>query len=128
MNRNLITAALPYANGYSHLGHAAGAFMPSDMFARFKRLSGEETLYVCGSDEHGVPITISAKKEGVSPQQVVDKYHKIIGDSFKELGIRHSFTLESTFYGRDKTDDDPENIDLHMHIPDFKRVGGDLAR
>ncbi|MES2766241.1 MAG: methionine--tRNA ligase [Bacteroidota bacterium] len=87
MNRNLITAALPYANGYSHLGHAAGAFMPSDMFARFKRLSGEETLYVCGSDEHGVAITIAAEKEGVTPQQIVDKYHTANEAAYKAFGL-----------------------------------------
>jgi methionyl-tRNA synthetase len=85
--RYTITAALPYTNGPVHIGHLAGVYIPSDIYARFLRLNEKDVIFVCGSDEHGVPITISAKKEGVSPQQVVDKYHKIIGDSFKELGI-----------------------------------------
>ena len=85
--RYTITAALPYTNGPVHIGHLAGVYIPSDIYARFLRSNKKDVVFVCGSDEHGVPITISAKKEGVSPQQVVDKYHKIIGDSFKELGI-----------------------------------------
>lgn len=85
--RYTITAALPYTNGPVHIGHLAGVYIPSDIYARFLRLNEKDVIFVCGSDEHGVPITISAKKEGVSPQEVVDKYHKIIGDSFKELGI-----------------------------------------
>lgn len=85
--RYTITAALPYTNGPVHIGHLAGVYIPSDIYARFLRANKKDVVFVCGSDEHGVPITISAKKEGVSPQQVVDKYHKIIGDSFKELGI-----------------------------------------
>lgn len=85
--RYTITAALPYTNGPVHIGHLAGVYIPSDVYARFLRSNQKDVVFVCGSDEHGVPITISAKKEGVSPQQVVDKYHKIIGDSFKELGI-----------------------------------------
>lgn len=85
--RYTITAALPYTNGPVHIGHLAGVYIPSDIYARFLRSNQKDVVFVCGSDEHGVPITISAKKEGVSPQQVVDKYHKVIGDSFKELGI-----------------------------------------
>ena len=85
--RYTITAALPYTNGPVHIGHLAGVYIPSDIYARFLRSNEKDVIFVCGSDEHGVPITISAKKEGVTPQQVVDKYHKIIGDSFKELGI-----------------------------------------
>ena len=85
--RYTITAALPYTNGPVHIGHLAGVYIPSDIYARFLRSNKKDVVFVCGSDEHGVPITITAKKEGVSPQQVVDKYHKIIADSFNELGV-----------------------------------------
>lgn len=85
--RTLVTSALPYANGPVHIGHLAGCYLPSDIFVRYKRSKGEDVIFICGSDEHGVPITIKAKKEGVSPQDVVDKYHKMMGDSFKEFGI-----------------------------------------
>ena len=91
--RTLITTALPYANGPVHIGHLAGVYVPADIYARFKRLKGEEVLLIGGSDEHGVPITIKAKKEGVTPQDIVDRYHKIIKDSFEELGI--SFDIYS---------------------------------
>jgi methionyl-tRNA synthetase len=87
VKRYTITAALPYTNGPVHIGHLAGVYIPSDIYARFMRSNKKDVVFVCGSDEHGVPITISAKKEGVSPQVIVDKYHKIIGDSFKEFGI-----------------------------------------
>ena len=87
VKRYTITAALPYTNGPVHIGHLAGVYIPSDIYARFLRSNKKDVVFVCGSDEHGVPITISAKKEGVSPQEVVDKYHKLIGDSFKALGI-----------------------------------------
>lgn len=85
--RTLITTALPYANGPVHIGHLAGVYVPADIYARYLRLKGEEVFMVGGSDEHGVPITIKAKKEGVTPQDIVDRYHKIIKDSFEELGI-----------------------------------------
>jgi methionyl-tRNA synthetase len=85
--RTLVTSALPYANGPVHIGHLAGCYLPSDIFVRFKRSKGEDILFICGSDEHGVPITIKAKKEGITPQDVVNKYHKMMGDSFKEFGI-----------------------------------------
>ncbi len=85
--RTLVTAALPYANGPVHIGHLAGCYLPSDIFVRYKRSKGDNVIFICGSDEHGVPITIKAKKEGVTPQDVVDKYHKIMGDAFKEFGI-----------------------------------------
>lgn len=91
--RTLVTAALPYANGPVHIGHLAGCYLPSDIYVRYLRSKGEEVIFVCGSDEHGVPITIKAKKEGITPQQVVDKYNKIMGDSFKEFGI--SFDIYS---------------------------------
>ena len=87
VKRYTITAALPYTNGPVHIGHLAGVYIPSDIYARFLRSNKKDVVFVCGSDEHGVPITISAKKEGVSPQEVVDKYHKLIGDSLKDLGI-----------------------------------------
>lgn len=85
--RTLITTALPYANGPVHIGHMAGVYIPADIFARYKRLKGEEVLLVGGSDEHGVPITIKAKKEGVTPQDIVDRYHGIIAKAFEDFGI-----------------------------------------
>ena len=85
--RTLITAALPYANGPVHIGHLAGVYIPSDIYARYLRLKGEEVLFVCGSDEHGVPATIKAKKEGITPQDVVDRYDAIIRQSFADFGI-----------------------------------------
>lgn len=85
--RTLITTALPYANGPVHIGHLAGVYIPADIYARYLRMCGHEVTLVGGSDEHGVPITIKAKKEGVTPQDIVDRYHKIIKDSFEELGI-----------------------------------------
>ncbi|HEY9220324.1 MAG TPA: methionine--tRNA ligase [Lutibacter sp.] len=85
--RYTITAALPYTNGPVHIGHLAGVYVPSDIYARYLRMAGNDVLYVCGSDEHGVPITIKAKKEGVSPQVIVDKYHAIIKKSFEDFGI-----------------------------------------
>ena len=85
--RTLITTALPYANGPVHIGHLAGVYVPADIYARFLRLRGEDVKMIGGSDEHGVPITIKARKEGVTPQDIVDRYHAIIRDSMKELGI-----------------------------------------
>ena len=85
--RTLVTCALPYANGPVHIGHLAGVYVPADIYVRYLRLRGEDVLYICGSDEHGVPITIKAKKEGCTPQDIVDRYHKIIKDSFSGLGI-----------------------------------------
>lgn len=85
--RFTITAALPYTNGPVHIGHLAGVYIPADIFARYQRMKGSDVAFICGSDEHGVPITIKAKKEGISPQELVDRYHKIIGDSFQEFGI-----------------------------------------
>jgi methionyl-tRNA synthetase len=85
--RYTITAALPYTNGPVHIGHLAGVYVPADIYARFQRLQGKDVVFVCGSDEHGVPITLKAKREGISPQQVVDKYHAIIKKSFEDFGI-----------------------------------------
>ena len=86
-SRYTLTAALPYANGPVHIGHLAGVYVPADIYARYLRSNGKDVLFVCGSDEHGVPITIRAKKEGVTPQQIVDKYHGIIKKSFDDFGI-----------------------------------------
>ena len=83
----LVTSALPYANGPLHLGHLAGAYLPADVFVRYHRLKGSDIVYICGSDEHGVPITLRAEIEGITPQNVVDKYHKIIKNSFDRVGI-----------------------------------------
>lgn len=91
--RYTVTAALPYANGPVHIGHLAGVYVPADIYVRYLRSRGKDVLFVCGSDEHGVPITIRAKKEGVSSQQIVDKYHHAIKNSFKEFGI--SFNIYS---------------------------------
>ena len=85
--RTLVTSALPYANGPVHIGHLAGVYVPADIYVRYLRMRGEDVLYVCGSDEHGVPITIKARQQGCTPQDIVDKYHKIIKDSFSGLGI-----------------------------------------
>ena len=91
--RTLVTTALPYANGPVHIGHLAGVYVPADIYVRYLRLKGEDVLMIGGSDEHGVPITIRAKKEGVTPQDIVDRYHALIRDSFKEFGI--SFDIYS---------------------------------
>lgn len=85
--RTLVTCALPYANGPVHIGHLAGVYVPADIYVRYLRMRGEDVLFICGSDEHGVPITIKARQQGVTPQDIVDKYHQIIKDSFSGLGI-----------------------------------------
>jgi len=85
--RILVTSALPYANGPLHLGHIAGAYLPADIYVRFQRLKGRNVIYICGSDEHGVPITVTAEKEGISPQDVVERYHSINKESFQKLRI-----------------------------------------
>jgi methionyl-tRNA synthetase len=92
--RTLVTSALPYANGPIHLGHLAGAYLPADLFVRYKRLLGEDIIFICGSDEHGVPITIAAEKEGVQPQDIVDRYHKMNKSIFEKVGISFDY------YGR----------------------------
>jgi methionyl-tRNA synthetase len=91
MPQTLITSALPYSNGYAHLGHAAGSFLPADLYARFMRLVGEKTLYICGSDEYGVAISIAAEKEGVTPRELSEKYHTANADALRKLGM--SFDL-----------------------------------
>jgi methionyl-tRNA synthetase len=92
--RNLVTSALPYANGHIHLGHIAGAYLPADIYVRYKRLKGEKTLYIGGSDEHGVPITLKALNENISPKEVVDRYHTANAEAFSRLGISYDI------YGR----------------------------
>ncbi|MCC6691629.1 MAG: methionine--tRNA ligase [Bacteroidia bacterium] len=96
--RHTVTAALPYANGPLHIGHLAGCYLPADIYVRYLRLKGDDVIFICGSDEHGVPITIKAKKEGITPQQVVDKYHKLMGDTFSDFGI--SFDIYSRTSGK----------------------------
>ena len=85
--RTTVTSALPYANGPVHIGHLAGVYVPADIYVRYLRLKKEDVLFVGGSDEHGVPVTIRAKKEGCTPQDVVDRYHSLIKQSFEEFGI-----------------------------------------
>ena len=94
--RTLVTCALPYANGPVHIGHLAGVYVPADIFVRYKRMKGEDVLFICGSDEHGVPITIKARANGVTPQDIVDKYHGIIKDSFTRLGINFDIYSRTT--------------------------------
>ena len=95
-NRTLITAALPYANGPVHIGHLAGVYVPADIYARYLRLKGQEVLFVGGSDEHGVPVTIRARKEGITTQQVVDRYHELIKSSFEQFGISYDIYSRTT--------------------------------
>ncbi len=96
--RTLVTSALPYANGPIHLGHLAGAYLPADLYTRYLRLRGEDVLHICGSDEHGVPITIAAEKEGVTPQEVVDKFH------FQNKEVFERFGIDFDYYGRTSSD------------------------
>ena len=101
--RTLVTTALPYANGPVHIGHLAGVYVPADIYTRYKRLNGEDVIMIGGSDEHGVPITLRARKEGITPQQVVDRYHKLIKDSMEELGISFDIYSRTTSDIHDKT-------------------------
>ena len=94
--RHLITAALPYVNGPVHIGHLAGVYVPADIYVRYLRLKGEEVLFICGSDEHGVPITIKARQDNISPQELVDKYHTIVRDAFADFGISFSIYSRTT--------------------------------
>ena len=95
-NRTLVTAALPYANGGVHIGHLAGVYVPADIYVRYLRLRGREVLFICGSDEHGVPVTIRARKEGCTPQEVVDRYNRVIRESFEGFGISFDFFGRTT--------------------------------
>ncbi|MGO4708736.1 methionine--tRNA ligase [Chryseobacterium sp. 2TAF14] len=105
-NKKMITAALPYANGPVHIGHLAGVYIPADVYARFQRRSGKDVAFICGSDEHGIPITIRAKKEGVTPQDIVDKYHEIIKKSFSDLGISFDEYSRTTSVNHRETSQD----------------------
>ena len=94
--RTLVTCALPYANGPVHIGHLAGVYVPADIYVRYLRLRGEDVLFICGSDEHGVPITIKARAQGVTPQDIVDKYHQVMKDAFTGLGINFDIYSRTT--------------------------------
>lgn len=104
--RTLVTSALPYVNGPIHIGHLAGVYVPSDIYTRYLRLKGEDVLHICGSDEHGVPITIRAKQEGVSPQDVVDRFHTLNKKAFEDLGISFDIYSRTTSEIHKKTASD----------------------
>ena len=134
--RYTITAALPYTNGPIHIGHLAGVYVPADIYARYQRMQGEDVLFVCGSDEHGVPITIKAKKEGVTPQDVVDKYHTIIKKSFEDFGISfdnysrtsakiHHDTASEFFENLYKNDKFIEEITEQLYDPEANQFLAD---
>ena len=94
--RTLVTCALPYANGPVHIGHLAGAYIPGDIYVRYLRMRGEDVVFICGSDEHGVPITIKARAQGVTPQDIVDQYHQVMKDAFTGLGINFDIYSRTT--------------------------------
>ena len=104
--RTIVTAALPYANGPLHLGHLAGAYLPADLYVRYKRLKQEDILFICGSDEHGVPITLAADNEGVTPKDIVDKFHKINKESFNKLDISFDYFGRTSSETHHKTSQD----------------------
>ncbi len=104
--RYTVTAALPYTNGPVHIGHLAGVYVPADIYVRYLRSAGNDVIFVCGSDEHGVPITLKARKEGITPQQVVDKYHKVIGDSFRDFGVSFNIYHRTSSQTHHKTASD----------------------
>ena len=103
VKRTLVTTALPYANGPVHLGHLAGVYLPADIYVRYKRLKGEDVVHIGGSDEHGVPITITAEKEGISPQDVVDRYHRMNHDAFLKCGISFDYYGRTSSPGHHET-------------------------
>lgn len=114
--RILVTSALPYANGPLHLGHLAGAYLTADLYVRYKRLTGAEVAYICGSDEHGVPITIAAEKEGVNPQDIVDRFHEMNKKTFSEFGISFDY------YGRTSSNvhhETSQEIFTHLYDKGF---------
>ncbi|HOT51114.1 MAG TPA: class I tRNA ligase family protein, partial [Candidatus Hydrogenedentes bacterium] len=117
--RTLVTSALPYANGHIHLGHIAGAYLPADIYVRYKRLRGERVLYIGGSDEYGVPITLTALKEGVTPKDVIDRYHAANAAAFAELGISYDI------YGRTSW---PLHIDTTQSFFTQLNKGGFIER
>jgi methionyl-tRNA synthetase len=110
--RTLLTSALPYANGPLHLGHLAGAYLPADIFARYQRLMGREVLWVCGSDEHGAAITLRAKKEGIDPREIIDKYHELNKRTFEELGISFDYYHRTSAELHHQTS---QEFFLHLH-------------
>ena len=109
----MVTSALPYANGPIHIGHIAGAYLPADIYVRHLRSKGEDVAFICGSDEHGAAITLRAKKEGVSPKEIVDKYHVLMQQAFEGLGI------EFDYYHRTSA---PEH---HQNAQEFFKVLND---
>jgi len=115
-SRTLITAALPYVNGPLHLGHIAGAYLPADIYARYARLAGKETLFICGSDEHGVAITISAEQQHTTPQEIVDRYHKLALDSFTAFGMSFDYYGRTTSATHEKT---AQEFFLHLYNNSF---------
>jgi|TARA_B110000503_G_scaffold87033_1_gene132366 methionyl-tRNA synthetase len=134
--RYTITAALPYTNGPVHIGHLAGVYIPADIYARFQRLQNRDVVFVCGSDEHGVPITISAKKEGVTPQEIVDKYHTIIKQSFADFGISfdnysrtsakiHHETASEFFTTLNERGDFIEQVSAQLYDPEAEQFLAD---
>ena len=104
--RTTVTSALPYANGPVHIGHLAGVYVPADIYVRYLRLKKEDVIFIGGSDEHGVPITIRARKEGVTPQDIVDRYHSLIKQSFEEFGISFDVYSRTTSKVHHKTASD----------------------
>ena len=114
----LVTSALPYANGALHLGHLAGAYLPADIYVRYLRLMGRDVVYVCGSDEHGAAITLRAKKEGISPQAIIDKYHNLNKGTFEQLGISFDY------YHRTSAELHHETAQLSLDFPRFEHVDG----
>ncbi len=103
VKRTLVTTALPYANGPVHLGHLAGVYLPADIYVRYKRMKGEDVIHIGGSDEHGVPITITAEKEGISPQDVVDRYHRMNSEAFRKCGISFDYYGRTSSQGHHDT-------------------------
>ena len=112
--RTLVTAALPYANGPIHLGHLAGVYLPADIYVRFKRLQDEEVLFICGSDEHGVPITLTAELEGITPKQLVDRNYGPMKDSFERLGVQFDNYSQTSRPIHHETSQE-FFLDLHAH-------------
>ena len=96
--RTTVTSALPYANGPVHIGHLAGVYIPADIYVRYLRLKKEDVMFIGGSDEHGVPITVRARKEGITPQDVVDRYHKVIKDSLRMATLPLSIHMRPTIW------------------------------
>ena len=111
-----VTSALPYANGPLHIGHIAGAYLPADIYVRYRKAKGDDVLFVCGSDEHGAAITLRAKKEGVSPQEIVDKYHAINEKAFIDLGV------EFDVYHRTSSELHHETASEYFKILEEKQV------